>query len=188
MKTRDFLDLFIGSFRRNKDWNEQEFQEWARDQIAKDDRPISTTPAYFDYAQSLVGLTEVPGPGSNPKILGIIQEWMPGHGDDSTLSWCGAFVAHVMNKFGYRVAEQPLVARSWMHVYPRVDEIADTRPGDIVVLWRESPDSWKGHVGFFDHYDAANRDVHLLGGNQSNSVSVQAFDGNRVLGVYRPTA
>jgi hypothetical protein len=28
-------------------------------------------------------------------------------------------------------------------------KVAYPEPGDIVVFWRESPQSWKGHVGIF---------------------------------------
>lgn len=138
---------------------------------------------HYQYAASLIGLAEIPGAESDPQILAMIRQWLPAAGDDSTISWCGAFVAHVLDKFGYRVAETPLVARSWRNIYPAVD-LDDARKGDVAVLWRDSPSSWKGHVGFYESHTGTH--IRILGGNQSNSVSVAAYPRHRLLGVYRP--
>jgi hypothetical protein len=54
----------------------------------------------------------------------------------------------------------------------------------VVVFWRESVNSWKGHVGFFLGFNSDASRVFCLGGNQSDSVSVQAYDAAKVLG-YR---
>lgn len=139
---------------------------------------------YYAYARSLIGLAEVPGPDSDPRILAMIREWLPDATDDSTISWCGAFVAHVLARFDLSVAREPLVARSWRSVFPAVT--GPPEEGDLVVLWRESPTSWKGHVGFWA--GAREGVVLVLGGNQSNKVSVAPFPESRILGVYRPAA
>lgn len=141
-------------------------------------------PEYYRYAKSLVGLREEPGPGSNPEVLAMIQRWLPSAGDDSEVSWCGAFVAHVMERFGYPVAHPALVARAWMGIYPPVP-VTEALRGDVVVLWRESRNSWKGHVAFLDRWDDGGK-VRLLGGNQGNAVNYQRYDRSRILGIYRP--
>ena len=73
-----------------------------------------------------------------------------------------------------------LNARSWLNVGYSVQA---PQVGDVVVLWRDSIDSWQGHVGFF--LNRCNSQVYLIGGNQSNSVSVQAYDIERVLSYRR---
>ena len=64
------------------------------------------------------------------------------------------------------------------------EAVDDPQEGDVVVLWRESRDSWKGHVGFFSGYDD-NGDIKVLGGNQGDSVSIKSYSKNRLLGFRR---
>jgi len=54
--------------------------------------------------------------------------------------------------------------------------------GDIVVLWRENPTSWKGHVAFLKKKGLTY--VELLGGNQANKVGYKDYTRTRVL-AYR---
>jgi hypothetical protein len=54
--------------------------------------------------------------------------------------------------------------------------------GDIVILWRISPKSIYGHVGFY--VCERKNTLYLLGGNQSNSVSIAPYPKTQVLG-YR---
>jgi uncharacterized protein (TIGR02594 family) len=72
-----------------------------------------------------------------------------------------------------------LNARSWLTVG---GETSEPEVGDIVVLWRESPTSWKGHVGFYvretEHL------IFVLGGNQHNQVGINGYGKHRLLG-YR---
>jgi uncharacterized protein (TIGR02594 family) len=75
-----------------------------------------------------------------------------------------------------------LTARSWL----RVGTSTHTpKVGDIVVLWRESPQNWKGHVGFF--IKETKNYVYVLGGNQRNMVCIKAYPKPRVLD-YRQLA
>ena len=90
-------------------------------------------------------------------------------------AWCSAFVNWVAKTSGYEYSGK-LHARSWLSVgestkYPDW--------GDIVVLWRESPKSWKGHVGFY--IKETERLVYVLGGNQRNTVCIKAYPGVRIL-------
>lgn len=192
MKISQFLDTIVSGLRRNRDWDEVEFREWlerttTQERIEDDPDDLGDSmqllPDYYAYAKSLVGLKEVPGPASNPKILAMIRQWLPSADDDSTTAWCGALVAHVMAEFGYPIAEHPLLARSWMHVYREVP-YDQAREGDLAVLWRGAPSDWRGHVAFVDGADKDQ--ISLLGGNQSNAVTIEQYGANRVLGVYRP--
>lgn len=73
-------------------------------------------------------------------------------------------------------------ARSWLLVG---EEIVDPKLGDIVVFWRESLESWKGHVGIFIGFSEDKRRVFCLGGNQRNKVCILPYDAERVLGYRR---
>ncbi len=90
-------------------------------------------------------------------------------------AWCSAFTNWVAKKAGYEYSKK-LNARSWLTVGESTNV---PKQGDIVVLWRESKESGKGHVGFF--IKDSLRYVYLLGGNQGNCVSIKAYPKSRVL-------
>lgn len=128
-----------------------------------------------EIALSQIGIKEIVGKQHNPEVLKyfheIGHEWVK---DDET-AWCSAFVNWCAKKANKPFSGK-LNARSWLDVGV---ETKEPKPGDIVVLWRESPDSWKGHVGIFcreqGHY------IYILGGNQKNSVCVQAYQKRQLL-------
>jgi peptidoglycan hydrolase-like protein with peptidoglycan-binding domain len=66
--------------------------------------------------------------------------------------------------------------------------VDDPAPGDIVIFWRERPDSWKGHVGIFFGFSKNRSLVFSLGGNQKNTVSIQGYNASTVLGFRRLTS
>ena len=126
------------------------------------------------------GLAEVDGPNSNPKIIEFFREigydWVT---DDSATAWCSAVVNYFAKKNGYQRSGK-LDARSRLKVGER---ILEPELGDIVVFWRGSPDSWKGHVGLF--INQTTEFVYCLGGNQSNEIRISAYRRDTVLGYRR---
>ncbi|MEP0235556.1 TIGR02594 family protein [Roseibium sp.] len=138
-------------------------------------------PAWLLEAERLKGVAEVAGRESNPVIL----NWAEGlhldyAGDD--IPWCGLFVAHCM-RIGAPDAPLPsnvLGARNWQQFGRRVDpEI-----GAILVFWRGSKSGWKGHVGFYVGEDA--NCYFVLGGNQSDAVTIARISKNRLLSARIP--
>lgn len=127
-------------------------------------------------ALSQFGIHEIAGNQDNPEVL----KYFDGLGFDGTYlkdetSWCAAFVNWCL-KEGGKPYLRKLNARSLLQVGEPVDK---PQLGDIVVLWRESKQSWKGHVGFYISEDDNN--VNLLGGNQGNRVCILPFNKYRVL-------
>jgi uncharacterized protein (TIGR02594 family) len=129
-----------------------------------------------------LGEKEIQGPEDNPTIVNYAKEagfdWI----DDDETPWCSIFVNWVAKKAGLK-ASGKANARSWMLEGINVDNSPE--PGDVVVFWRGSPDSWKGHVGFFFGFSSDGERVYCLGGNQGNQVSVSAFSVDNVLGFRR---
>lgn len=138
---------------------------------------IPLTIPWVEAAYSLIGTQEKPGQGSNEAILGWAEDLEITSYNDDDIPWCGLFVAHCI---GSQLPEEtlptnPLGARQWQHFGHAITP----RLGAIMVFWRGSPDGWKGHVGF---YWAEDDDAyHILGGNQSNSVSVTRIAKNRLI-------
>jgi uncharacterized protein (TIGR02594 family) len=132
----------------------------------------------FKIAMEEYGVTEVDGEEHNDRIVkyfhDIGQTWVT---TDET-AWCSAFINWCALRGGYKRSNK-LNARSWLKVGK---ETKDPVMGDICVFWRESPDSWKGHVGLY----AGEKDniIYVLGGNQNNMVCIKAYPKARLLG-YR---
>jgi uncharacterized protein (TIGR02594 family) len=136
-------------------------------------------------ALSYIGHTENPGPSSNKIILDAIHTIFPNWKDDSTVAWCSCF-AHLIaqNLCFENPMEQghkaPGTARSWLTVGK---EVESPLPGDVVIYWRGSPNSWKGHVGFF--CNRIGDKIYTLGGNQGNAITIAPYSASRLIGYRR---
>jgi len=130
------------------------------------------------------GIREVRGEQNNPRIMEYFSvfknhSWVQG---DET-AWCSAFVNYHNKVNGYNYSGKP-TARSWLNIGRILRPHEIWMPGDVVILWRESLDSWKGHAG----YPVVMRGqwIWIFGGNQRNQVNISAFPIRRILGVVRP--
>jgi uncharacterized protein (TIGR02594 family) len=135
--------------------------------------------AIIETALKEYGVKETQGIGNTPKVLEYFKE--AGHGwvkDDTNYAWCSAFINYVCKKAGMEFTRQ-LNARSWLTIGK---EIKKPEIGDIVIFWRNKPDSAEGHVGIYIKEDETN--IWVLGGNQSDQVSIAPYPKERLLG-YR---
>jgi len=143
----------------------------------------------FDIAQRYAGVGELPGAQDHP----LIQWWLSlcGFALDShdEIPWCSAFCQHAPWELRLPRSKSAL-ARSWLGV-GRTIALSEVVPGfDVVILQRGAgvqpgPENQTapGHVGFYAGYQPPL--VQILGGNQSNKVSIESFPYDRVLGVRR---
>lgn len=98
----------------------------------------------------------------------------------ATTAWCAGFANAVLGASGVR-GTGSLTAKSFLEWGKPTDQPSK---GDVVVLHRGDPSSWQGHVGFFVGFQGDK--VLILGGNQGNRVSVQAFPRDRIAGFRVP--
>lgn len=135
-------------------------------------------------AVSQLGEKEIAGPDDNPNIVKYAKEagfeWV---NDDET-PWCSIFINWCAIKAELKGSGKAN-ARSWLLVGAKTDS---PEPGDIVVFWRGSVSSWKGHVGIFFGFSKDQSRVYCLGGNQGNQVSISGYPVNSVLGYRRLTS
>lgn len=108
--------------------------------------------------------------------------------DPVRTEWCAAFVNAVLEESDIESNSNhpyPLTARAFLDWGVNVDS-EDIRPGDIVVFPRGSQ-GWQGHVGFYIRTIRLNGiDYYwILGGNQSNKVSIVRYRASRALGIRR---
>jgi len=126
------------------------------------------------------GVKEITGRQDNPEVL----KYFDALGFDGTklkdeTSWCAAFANWVLKETGLPY-QKKLNARSFLELGEPTN---DPQQGDVVIFWRESKNSWKGHVGF---YVRETKDwIYVLGGNQANQVKISAYRKYRLLGYRR---
>jgi uncharacterized protein (TIGR02594 family) len=133
----------------------------------------------------LYGTQEVIGRGSCKTIMSWRDELnqngvrVSGFTDDS-IPWCGLFaaiVAYRRLKKPEEVVKDPLWARNWAK-YGVKSPLPSL--GDVLVFSRGSG----GHVGFYIGEDSSC--YHVLGGNQSDAVTITRIQKARMLACRRP--
>jgi uncharacterized protein (TIGR02594 family) len=140
--------------------------------------PTDFTPfPWMEFALREYGIREISARGRTVNVEAYLRATGLGRSSDET-PWCSAFVNWCMLMAGFPGTSQAN-ARSWLDwgglslnfpVY-----------GCVVILWRDSVRSSLGHVGFFIKMQEDN--LLLLGGNQRNAVSIQAYPKSRVIGM-----
>ncbi len=113
-----------------------------------------------------------------------LQDYLKNGGvnlDPATTAWCAAFVNATLKQGGLEGTGSNL-ARSFETWGEGVE--GDPQRGDLAVFWRESQDSGKGHVGFFDGYNEDGT-IRVLGGNQGDSVSYSNYNPKQLIGFRR---
>jgi uncharacterized protein (TIGR02594 family) len=132
-------------------------------------------PEWYKIAMEELGVSEVPGPGNNPRISLYHMATRIKDTDDS-IPWCSSFVCWCLEKVG-----KPSTNSAWARSYVSYgNAVKYPKKGDICVFSRGKG----GHVGFY--HDESERDINVLGGNQGNKVSIMNFPKTRLLAIRRP--
>ncbi len=132
-------------------------------------------------AASQLGIKEIKGTKNNPSIVSYATETGIKNIATDEIPWCSTFINWCTKKAGLPMSGKAN-ARSWTKIGTRTD-IPET--GDIAVFWRESKNSWKGHVAIFLGFNHNGKRVICLGGNQGNAVSIMDYDVEKVLSYRR---
>lgn len=159
---------------------------------------IGQLPRTIELALQFHGLQEVVGKGDNKTIMAWADELnrngvkIEGYSSDE-VPWCGlfaAFITYLRKGSSNEVVAEPLWARNWsdygVPIARRVGNalvnIRGFKPslGDIMVFERGNG----GHVAFYIGEDSDC--YHVLGGNQSNRVTITRILKSRCLSVRRP--
>jgi uncharacterized protein (TIGR02594 family) len=138
---------------------------------------------WIPIALAELGQAEVPGPGSNPRIVEYLRSTSLNRTEASRdeTAWCSAFVNWCVERAGFAGTDSAW-ALNWQHWGRPSDP---PRIGCITVITRD-PDC--GHVGFYlgEKLVEGARRVTLLGGNQGNRVCAADFPRERVVAFREP--
>ncbi len=131
----------------------------------------------FNKAVKFLGVKEIAGENNNKAIVEMFTELGFDNFADE-VPWCAAYVGYVLKecRFDYLTS---LRARDYYRYGTPTNK---PTVGSLAVFWRENYLGTKGHVGFFLHSDGTH--IWVLGGNQSNQVSITTYPIARLLG-YR---
>ena len=139
---------------------------------------VTIIPKIVTTGLSLIGTIEKPGSSSNPIILSWAKECgLNKVYNSDEIPWCGLYISVVVKRTGRDIIESPLWARSWSK-WGEASGVPSL--GDILVFKRGSG----GHVGI---YIAEDTDCyHVLGGNQSNAVTITRIRKDRCIAARKP--
>lgn len=129
----------------------------------------------LEIALKEYGTQEFVGSDHNSEVLKYFSEAGFNFIKDDETAWCSAFINWCALKAN-KDRSKKLNARSWLKVGCQT---YSPEIGDIAVFWRDSPESWKGHVGLFIRSHEGW--VYVLGGNQNNQVGIKAYPESQLL-------
>jgi uncharacterized protein (TIGR02594 family) len=137
-----------------------------------------TVHPWIDVAVRYIGITEVPGPHADH----VIAHWLDdvGAGSSDETSWCSAAMHGFMKEARYDTLRTAR-ARDWLDYGVPIEK---PNYGAVAVFWRNKPNGWQGHVGFWIR--ETEQSIWVLGGNQNNSVCVAPYPKARFLGCRWP--
>ena len=138
---------------------------------------VAPAPAVIGEARRFLGKHEVRDAKTLDKALRL---------DASATAWCGAFVGMVVASVMPKepLPANPLGSRNWLKLGIEIPKDAP-QVGAVAVFWRGSKAGWQGHVGFVVGHDKTH--LHILGGNQTDKVSIARVAKNRLLGLRWPS-
>jgi len=136
----------------------------------------------YDEVLSYEGMVESSGLILNQKIA----EFHMGVGlknFSKSTPWCASGLNYCLTSIGFK-GTGSAVARSFLKWGVRVD---NPMKGTVCVLWRDSEESWKGHVTLFHDWADFNRTkFYGLGMNQDNTVNYKVYRTDRILDFRNP--
>jgi uncharacterized protein (TIGR02594 family) len=141
-------------------------------------------PPWMRLTLSYIGLHEV---RDNEELREFLASDGATLGDPAEYPWCGDLVQTPIRRmlpnepFPGKVGENPYLARNWLDF----GEPCEPGVGAVVVFWRGDRNGIYGHVAYYwgeddDHF-------YVLGGNQSNTISITKIARGRLLGARWPT-
>lgn len=141
-------------------------------------------PDWIDIARDLVGVREIHGPQTEPKIAALWRDAGLPFTDDET-AWCAGFVGGVLARAKIKPSGSA-AARSYMHW--GLDVLQDGRqilPVGAVCVFSRPPNPFEGHVAFAVGTTSEGA-LLCLGGNQHDSVNIAPFSFDRLIAARWP--
>lgn len=138
---------------------------------------------WLAIARSYLGVKEIPGPASNPTILGwakALGGWVASWYRNDDTPWCALFVWHCLQRAGLPIGTGAELVRAKAFLTYGLP-LEEPALGCLLVFDRAGG----GHVGFYTGETA--KAFRVLGGNQANSVNETWIAKSRCLAYRWPS-
>lgn len=149
------------------------------------DRPAPQIPAgippWIGMAKKYLGTKEAPGSADNPTILSWdkLMTTLPGSMRKDSTPWCAIYVHAMFHLCGIDPGVESAAAVDWLKFGYAVDV---PKMGDVVVF-RGLAGPGSHHVAFV--MSVSGGLVHVIGGNQSDAVTLASYPVGNVQGYRR---
>jgi uncharacterized protein (TIGR02594 family) len=137
-------------------------------------------PRWLALAWGDLGVAETPGADHTHRVVRYYADVGHAQITNDETAWCAAFLGSCLERAGI-ASTRSLMARSYLGWG---EPLGEFRPGAVAVLSRTA-DPALGHAGFL--VGETTDSVILLGGNQSDAVTVEAFPRSRLLALRWPS-
>lgn len=142
--------------------------------------PTSTLqPIWLTKAFSFLDIKELKGSATNPIITAFYKDCGVQTIHDDETPWCAAFVGAILERSRIQ-STKSLMARSYLNWGQRLQ---DPVIGALAIFKRGNSQT-QGHVGFV--VGQTSQKIFILGGNQSDAVTIAAYSKSQLLGVRWP--
>lgn len=145
-------------------------------------RARPSDPPWLKRAFADLGLKEVPGKGSRPRIVQMYALAKNAGVKDDSVPWCSAAVNAWMVESGH-AGTRSLLASSWLDWGHKVDTSKPIRRG-AVLIFKRGNSSWQGHVCLLVEDNGSV--LTVIGGNQSDAVTIARYRRSSLLGARWP--
>jgi uncharacterized protein (TIGR02594 family) len=132
----------------------------------------------IQVAKRFLGIKEIEGQKDNPFVVWCLSTCGLDTSDETP--WCSAFINAICFMLGLQRSNSAW-ARSWLDVGTPVP-LEQAKSGFDICIFQMGTGT-QGHVGFY--VGLHEEDIMILGGNQSNSVSLKMYPKEILLGVRR---
>lgn len=127
-------------------------------------------------AEYVKHIKEVAGSSANPRIVEYLKstnlDSVSAESDET--AWCSAFVNWCVEQSGHGGTDSAW-ARSWLKWGKELEKPVK----GCIAVFKRPPNPSSGHVAFF--VAETNAHIKVLGGNQSNSVSIAEYPADRLI-------
>ncbi|MEM1284496.1 MAG: TIGR02594 family protein [Pseudomonadota bacterium] len=137
-------------------------------------------PAWLREAERHLGTREWSGRRHNPVVVRFFAKAGFGGIRDDETPWCAAFINAIMATCRLPTTGK-LTARSFL---AWGEPLQQPKRG-AVAIFRRGRSNWQGHVGLVVGDDATH--LTILGGNQSNAVTLARYPRSKLLGLRWPS-
>lgn len=137
---------------------------------------LPIAPLWLKLAAAELGFREVPGNRGIEKYIELAGIGKIGD------PWCAIFANAMLQEAGIDGSHSDM-ARSF-ETAPNFVNLGGPALGCIVTMWRDSPTSGLGHVGFYTGENA--KGIWIISGNDADGVREDPFDRKRITGYFWP--